>query len=148
MKRSRKTDVEYWHPNWEKPTKEVWIKQLTELLSKEQWIIDGNHTDTMELRYKAADLVIFLDINRLICLAGVFQRYGKKRSDMPDYLEERWDSAFIKLLKGLWDFSKTRKRIILDLHSKYPDKPFFVIENRRKMNHLLKLWRDEKRSKS
>jgi hypothetical protein len=31
-----------------------------ELTAKEKWIIDGNHTDTMELRFKAADIVIYL----------------------------------------------------------------------------------------
>jgi adenylate kinase family enzyme len=137
-------DVEFWRPNWEKPPKEEWIKKQTELISKDKWIIDGNHTDTMELRFKSADLIIFLDINRFICLASIFKRYGKKRSDMPQYLEERLDIEFFKFFKGLWNFSKTRKCIIMDLHKKHPDKPFFVIESRRKMNNLLNQWRDEK----
>lgn len=102
-------DVEFWRANWEKPSKEEWLKIQMELISKEKWIIDGNHTDTMELRFKAADLVIFLDINRWICLASVFKRYGKKRSDMPRYLEERLDREFLRFIKVLWNFSKTRK---------------------------------------
>ena len=134
-------DVEFWRANWEKPSKEEWLKIQMELISKEKWIIDGNHTDTMELRFKAADLVIFLDINRWICLASVFKRYGKKRSDMPRYLEERLDREFWRFIKVLWNFSKTRKRTIMDLHKKYPDKPFFVIESRRKIKKLLNQWR-------
>jgi hypothetical protein len=63
---------------------------------------------------------------------------------MPQYLEERLDMEFFKFFKGLWNFSKTRKLIIMDLHKKHPDKPFFVIESRRKMNNLLNQWRDEK----
>jgi hypothetical protein len=74
-------------------------------------------------------------------LAGVLKRYGKKRSDMPQYLEERINLEFFT---GLWNFSKTRKRIIMDLHKKYPDKPFFFIGSRRKMNILINQWRDEK----
>ncbi|MCG8501643.1 MAG: hypothetical protein MJB12_14755 [Firmicutes bacterium] len=137
-------DVEFWRPNWEKPRKEEWIKKQAALISKEKWIIDGNHTDTMELRFKAADIVIFLDINRFVCLLSVFIRCGKKRSDMPQYLEEKLDMGFFQLCKGLWRFSKTRKRTIMDLHKKYPDKPFFVIESRKKMKKLLNQWRDEK----
>ena len=137
-------DMEFWRPNWEKPPKEEWIKKQTEFISKEKWIIDGNHTDTMELRFKTADIIIFLDINRFVCLAGVFKRLGKKRSDWPQYLEERMDREFFQFCKGLWSFSKTRKRRIMGLHKKYPDKPFFVIKSRREMNKLLSQWRDEK----
>jgi adenylate kinase family enzyme len=137
-------DVEFWRPNWEKPTKEEWIKKQTELTSKEKWIIDGNHTDTMELRFKAADIVIFLYINRFVCLVSVLLRNGKKRSDTPQYLEEKLDMEFFKFCNRLWSFSKTSKRTIMDLHKKYPDKPFFVIGSRRKMKKLLNQWRDEK----
>lgn len=68
-------DVEFWRPDWEKPSKEEWEKRQTELVEKDKWIIDGNH-------------------------------------------------------------------IIMDIHKRYPDKPFFVIKSRRKMNDLLKQWRN------
>ncbi|MBU3142707.1 hypothetical protein [Clostridium sp. CF012] len=137
-------DVEFWRPNWKKPPKEEWINRQMELTSKEKWIIDGNHTDTMELRFKAADIVIFLDINRFVCLVSVLLRNGKKRSDTPPYLEEKLDKEFLHLCIGLWSFSKTRKRTIMNLHKKYPNKPFFVIDSRAKMEKLLNQWRDEK----
>lgn len=134
-------DVEFWRPNWEMPSKEQWIKKQLELTSKEKWIIDGNHTDTMELRFKASDIIIFLDINRFVCLFSVLSRNGKKRSDTPKYLEEKIDMAFLHFCKGLWTFSKTRKHAIMNLHKKYSDKPFFVIDSRRKMRKLLNQWR-------
>lgn len=137
-------DVEYWLPNWEKPPKEEWIKKLTELMSKEKWIIDGNHTDTMDLRFKATDIIIFLDINRFVCLVSVLLRNGKKRSDTLQYREEKLDKNFLQLCKGLWRFPKTRKHTIMNLHKKYPNKPFFVIKSRRKMKKQLYQWRDEK----
>ncbi len=137
-------DVEFWRPNWEQPSPAEWLQRQTELIAKEKWIIDGNHTGTMELRFQAADLIIFLDINRWACLAGVLKRHGKKRADMPQYLEERLDREFLRFLKGLWNFSKTRKRAILGFHDQYPDKPFLVIQSRREMNRLIRQWRAEK----
>lgn len=137
-------DVEFWRPNWEKPPKDEWIILQMELISKEKWIIDGNHTDSMELRFKAADVIIFLDINRFVCLTSVLLRNGKKRSDTSQYLEEKLDKRFLQFCKGLWSFPKTRKCTIMNLHKKYPDKPFFVIDSRRKMNQLLEQWRYEK----
>ena len=137
-------DIEFWRPNWEKPPKDEWIKRQMELISDEKWIIERNHTDTMELRFKAADVIIFLDINRFVCLGSVLLRNGKKRSDTPQYLEEKFDKGFIRFCRGLWRFPRTRKRTIMDLHKKYPDKPFSVIESRRKMKKLLSEWSNEK----
>jgi adenylate kinase family enzyme len=137
-------DVEFWSPNWEMPSKEEWLDKQAELVSKDQWIIDGTHQATMELRFKAADLVIFLDLNRLVCLVSVLRRNGKKRTDMPQYLEEKLDRQFLQFCRRLWDFPIMGKRTILGLHEKYPDKPFLVIESRRQMKELLRQWRDGK----
>lgn len=99
-------DVEFWRPNWEKPSKEEWIKKQTELISKEEWIIDGNHTGTMELRFEAADIIIFLDINRFVCLAGVFKRHGKKRSIGRNISKKDWIQNFFNFAGGYGVFLK------------------------------------------
>ncbi len=99
---------------------------------------------TLELRFEKADLIIFLDVNRLVCMHGVLKRQGKKRSDMPHYLEERFNIEFLKFIKGLWDFPRERKRAIISLHKAYPEKQFFVIGSRRKMNALLECWNNKK----
>lgn len=136
-------DVEFWLPNWEKPGDEEWIEIQKKLISKEKWIIEGNHTSTMELRFRVTDLVIFLDVNRFVCLTSIIRRNGKSRTDMPEYLEEKFDVGFFRLLKETWRFTKTRKRIIMRLHEKFPNKPFIIIDSRRKMNKLLDQWKQE-----
>lgn len=130
-------DVEYWRPNWEKTPKEEWLKKQTDLVSKEKWIIDGNYNSTIELRYKVADLIIFLDINRFICLISAIKRHGNKRTDLPQYLEEKFDLEFLQFCKLIWSFSKTGRKTIVEMHKKYPDKPFLIIKNRRKLQKIL-----------
>ncbi len=107
-------------------------------MSKEKWIIDGNHKGTMELRIQSADLVVFLDINRLVCLYGVCRRWGKKRADMPSYLEERFDLDFFRFLKGLWTFKKKRRRHIIKLQNKYSNKSFLTIKSRNQLRIFLR----------
>ena len=135
-------DVEFWHPNWETPSKEEWLDKNKEFVSREKWIIDGvcDYGGTLELRFKETDLIIFLDINRLVCLAGVFKRNRKKRSDTIAYLYEKFDMRFIKFCIKIWSFSQKRKYSIIDLHKKYPDKVFFTIKSRREMKNLLSQW--------
>ncbi len=136
-------DLHFWRTNWEMPSYDEWKNKNFELISNDKWIIDGNvnHGGTMELRFKASDLVIFLDVNRFVCLAGVIKRTGKGRCDFPCYLEEKFDKGFLQLCKGLWNFSKVRKPLILDLHSKYNDKPFLVIKGRSAMKKFLIQWK-------
>lgn len=136
-------DVEFWRPNWEMLSKEEWMNRQAELVSKDRWIIDGTHQATMEQRFKAADLVIFLDINRLVCLYSVLARNGRKRPDMPQYLEEKLNREFFQFCRRLWNFPRTGERTILGLHEKYPDTPFLAIRSRRTMHTLLRQWRDE-----
>ena len=136
-------DVAFWKPNWEKTPEEEWVKKQMTFIAKEKWIIDGNHCSTMELRYKTAEMVIFLDMNRLLCQFGLLKRNGAKRSDMPQYLKEKLDLNFVQFCRRMWDFPKSGKITIMELHKKYPDKPFIVIKSRNKLNKMLVEWRNE-----
>ena len=122
-------DNEFWRPNWGMPSQSEWKARNLELVAGEKWIIDGNvnHGDTMALRYAAADLVIFLDINRVVCLARVISRNGNKRADTSQYRYEKFDGRFLRLCLGILNYRKTRRRIVLDLHEKYPEVGFLRI---------------------
>ena len=127
-------DIEFWLPGWEQTPKEEWLTKSQTLIQGESWIFDGNYGSTLEMRFAAADLVIFLDINRLVCLYRVNRRRSKERPDIPDFLEEKFDWAF---MKWIWNFPKNDKHTILQLHKKYPDKPFVVIKNKRELKRTL-----------
>lgn len=129
-------DVEFWKPNWEMTPREEWIRKQSEMIAKDRWIIDGNYNSTMELRFTAADLIIFLDINRFVCLFSAIKRHGKKRSDLPEYLEEKLDFEFLEFCKLILNFSKRGKAPIMELHLKYPEKDFIRIKDRRKMKQM------------
>jgi adenylate kinase family enzyme len=131
-------DNEYWQPNWTPVPKEEWIEKQKGFIRGEKWIIDGNYNSSMELRFEAADLVIFLDINRFVCMWSAFRRHGKKRSDLPDYLDEKMNFEFIDFLKWIWTFPKTGRKKILGLHEKYPDKAFMIFKSRRMVKKFFK----------
>lgn len=130
-------DAIFWQPGWQMPSPESWAETQRELVAGEKWIIEGNHTGTMEIRFAAADLIILLDVNRLTCFWGIHKRSGKQRSDMPDNLGK--DSGDKRaFLKGVWDFPRKRRKTILQLHEKYPETEFLVLRGRREMHRLLK----------
>lgn len=131
-------DCEFWKPNWIKTPKEEWIEKQNDFIKGDKWIIDGNYNSSMELRFTAADLIIFLDINRVVCLWSVFKRHGKKRTDLPEYLDEVYDKEFFEFLKWIWTYPKTGRARVLKLHDKYPDKKFLVFKRRKMVNRFLK----------
>jgi len=133
-------DIEHWKPGWVQSTKEEKIMRQQELISGEKWIIDGNYSGTMEIRFAAADLIVFMDINRLVCIWSAAKRKSEKRLGLPDYLVEEkvFSKGSFELFKGIWDFPKTGRKKILSLHEKYPGKEFLHIKSRRKVKKLLK----------
>lgn len=129
-------DNEFWNPGWVETPRDEWIEKQRKIISGEKWIIDGNYDSTLELRYEASEVIVFLDINRFVCIFSTIKRQGNKRSDIPDHCIEKFDREFIEFLKFIWIFPKKNKLKILALHKKYEDKPFIVIKSRREANKL------------
>lgn len=131
-------DKEFWNPGWKETPRPLWIVKQESLISKEKWIIDGNYTGTMELRFSAADLVIFLDINTITCTISVIKRWitniGKTRIDMGNGCPEKIDFEF---LRWIWSYSKKQKPKIMVLHEKYKSIPFIVLKSRKQIKELL-----------
>jgi len=139
-------DAEYWLPNLTRPTDDWWRQRNIELTAQEKWILDGNFPQggAMELRWAAADLVIFLDVNRFACLAGVIKRNNNGRPDGPPNYREVFDRRFFQMCKAIWNFTRKRKAGYLASREKNPGTPFFVIKGRRNMHRLLKEWENTK----
>lgn len=143
-------DAHFWQPNWDMPTKDQWHSKMEEFTEGEKWIIDGvcSHGDTLEMRFKRADFIIFLDINRFVCLLGVMKRQGKKREDTAEghQTDEKFDRRFLGFCRGILNFNKTRKVKLMDLHEKHLEKPFLTIDSRKEMNRMVDKWEKDRAS--
>ncbi len=119
-------DMLYWNADKTTVEKSVFLERLSAVLSKDEWIIDGNYGSSMEMRLAACDTVIFLDYPLDICLEGVQERRGKPRHDMP-WIETEEDAEFIKFIKN---FNEQQRPQILNLLDTYSDKRTFVFTSR------------------
>lgn len=100
----------YWRKHWQRMEDHLWIKKLEKIVNQKTWIIEGNYANSLELRLKNADLVIFLHAPTFKCLYRVFKRgldrwRGKKeslpiqiRNDMTYQPSLSFDLAFTKLI--------------------------------------------------
>lgn len=126
-------DMLYWNEDRTTVEKTVFLKRLNSVLTKDEWIIDGNYASTMETRLKECDTVFFLDYPLEVCLKGIKERMGKVRSDMP-YIETKEDGEFIEFIKS---FNSENRPQIIDLLHKYSDKNVFVFTDRTQSDEFL-----------
>ena len=133
-------DKEYWKPNWEKPDHDEWIKKLDILLSKEKWILDGNYRSTLKKRVEKADMIIFLDYDRKVCVTSVLARIeeneGQVRDDLSEGCYETFDPDF---LKWVWDFPVKYRPEILDVLNSSKKKVIILKDRVEADNYLLNL---------
>ena len=126
-------DMLYWNTDKTTVEKSVFLERLAQTLDKDEWIIDGNYTSTMEWRISACDTVIFLDYPVDVCLEGIRQRRGWPRSDIP-WIETEEDTEFIEFIKS---FNKQQKPKILEILNKYSDKKVWIFKNRGQTDEFL-----------
>lgn len=121
-------DALFWKPNWQPTPKEEQKRIQMNLVEKEEWVIDGNYNGTMDIRLNAADTVIFLDFNRMLCtyrvLKRIIQYRDGKRPDMAKGLKERFDFNFVK---WVWNYPKKIRPVVLKRLESLPDEKTVII---------------------
>jgi adenylate kinase family enzyme len=114
-------DKFYWQPGWIEMPKAEWLKTVEELLKRDAWIMDGNYSGTLEIRVKACDTVIFLDMARTGCLWRVLKRVLRYRNQSrPDMAEGCPERLTLEFILWIWNYSRrTRPKIVsmLDSHA-------------------------------
>ena len=125
---------------WHKPdkttlTNEEFDEKLHELIARDEWIIDGNYSRTLEPRLQACDTAFVLDLPLEVCLAGAQARVGTKRIDMP------WEETELsqEFLNYILSFSQQQLPRLLQLAQQYSSqKQVVFFRSRRECDDFLK----------
>lgn len=104
-------DPMYWAPGWvQRPDQET-AAMIAEAAARPEWIFEGNHSRSMTQRAARADLIIFLDMPRLMRVRRVIWRslrhWGRSRPDMGAGCPERIDLDFV--FGWVWTFDRTHR---------------------------------------
>lgn len=133
-------DSHFWNPGWVETDRDIWRQKVTELVSGDRWIIDGNYGLTFDIRFPAADTVIFLDFPTVVCLWRIIWRaitgIGRQRSDMAPGCPEKIDFEFVT---WIWNFRKhSRPRDIEYIEHYSTEKQILTLKNNSQINRFLK----------
>lgn len=98
-----------------KRTEEVRDKLFLEILSGENWIVEGSPRECLNESFEVCDYIILLDVNIMIRLYRVLHRWFKQRIG-----KERYNSkptmSFLKWnIKWVFEFDKDKKKLLKKL---------------------------------
>jgi adenylate kinase family enzyme len=108
-------DSHYWQlANGERveSTPEQWQARHRELISQDDWVIEGMKFGVLDERLARADTVIYLDTPTAACLTGIIRRclrhHGQDRPELGVYV--RINYAF---LRWVWTFRRRQRPMLL-----------------------------------
>lgn len=120
-----------WHrPDRTNITRRGFDLQLSEIIKKDEWIIDGNYGRTLEMRLRECDTVFLMDMPLSVCLAGAEARIGAEREDMP-WKEDKLDDEF---RDWIINFSRDEMPRVYELLKKYKDKNIVIFKSHEEVN--------------
>ncbi len=127
-------DMMYWIKDKTTVPREVFLAKLCEVMKNDKWVIDGNYASTMEMRFREADTVVFLDYPTELCIDGLKSRKGKPRPDMPWIEIGEDDEEFISFVRN---YNKDQRNKVLQLIEKYSDKNIMIFHTREESEEFL-----------
>ncbi len=98
-------DPIYWLGGWIERDKGEVMDLARAAADGPTWIIEGNHSASMEYRAEQADTIVFLNMPRALRMRRILWRslryFGRTRPDMGPDCPERLDAAFLRFS---WDY--------------------------------------------
>ena len=132
-------DSIYWKPGWVETPKADWARTVQELIERQAWIIDGNYSGTLDVRIRACDTVVFLDMPRLVCLWRVAKRallnWNRKRPEMAEDCREKFNLEF---MLWIWGYpGRTRPKVQALLRENSQNKKIVLLRSQREVQEFL-----------
>jgi len=111
-----------------------WQQLHNSLIQKDTWIIEGTQLRELDQRIAAADLILFLNTNLLICILRAIKKYLKRDADYGFPLQKKWFSIIYWLIKfnfvyKPWLFQKLKSNV----------KSVVLLDNKREIAYFLEI---------
>ncbi len=131
-------DKHFYESNWIERDYQEFLSIQQSIIDTESWIIDGNSTKSLEMRYAEANLVLYFNFHRLICYIRIFKRLFGKDPNIDDRAKDCKELIRLKLLRYMWSFEKRVAGQLLMLKEKYPHVDFVEIRSNADLKTLIK----------
>jgi adenylate kinase family enzyme len=138
-------DQYHWKPNWERVSDEEFFAKHRQLCNEPTWIIEGIYTRILPERIAHADVVMFLDMPRYLCMWRVLKRsalnIGKQLPGDPEGCKQQvFSSKFLEFLTWVWNFNKRNRATVLAMlqFPEYKDKEIYILRSSQEIDAFMK----------
>ncbi|WP_409253330.1 topology modulation protein [Bacillus sp. SCS-153A] len=143
-------DSLFWKPGWVEANLEEFSALQREIVKKPQWIMEGNYSQTFELRLQHADTIIYLELPLYVCLYRVLKRWltnlGKTRPDMGKGCKEQMEWGFLKFIITTYHARRSKMEERMDRFQELgSEKKVFKLRSKREIASFLERMREEGR---
>ncbi len=132
-------DQHFFKANWIERDYQEFLKIQQSIVDQEFWIIDGNSTKSLEMRFSRADLVLYFNFQRWICYLRTVKRLFYPNHSIQDCAEGCKKNIRFVLLKYMWSFEDRVARQLALLKKKYPHVQFMELTSSKDSKNLAKL---------
>lgn len=126
-------DKHMFEPDGKKRDKQEFIGIQKALLNEEAWIVEGCSSGTFEMRFSKADVFIYLNLSRMLCIWRLFKRMFNYKKDLSGLRVLNWE-----ILRYTWNFNKEKGARTNELKEKYPNVHFLIFTNQKEVDFFLK----------
>ncbi len=132
-------DRMFWKPGWVRRTGAELAERLRPVVARDAWIVDGNYSSTMPMRFALADTVVFVDMPRRVYLGRVLRRMmlarWLERPDLAEGCRERLDLDFLAFV---WRFDReSRPRVLEHLRQRRTDSTLVWLRSARETERFV-----------
>ena len=131
-------DKHFYEANWVERNYQEFMQIQQSIVEQNKWIIDGNNTKSLELRYSHANLVLYFNYPRWLCYLRTFKRLFNKKSEFDDRALGCKETIRFNLLRYMWSYEDRVINQIHDLKARFPHVEFVEIYNDKQVKNLLK----------
>lgn len=117
-------DKHFYVNNWVERDYNEFLQIQQNIVDTECWIVDGNSTRSLEIRWARADLILYFNFHKTICTYHIFKRFFKPNTSFDDRAPGCKEKIRFSLLKYMWGFEERVSEDIKTLKGRYPQAVF------------------------
>lgn len=137
-------DKIFYVENWVERDRQEFLTLQRNMVDQDTWIIDGNSLQSLEMRYSRAEICIYFNMPRLLCLWRLLKRFFTKDKSIDDRAAGCYEALRLQLIKYMWTYEYRQNnrlvRLIHDLKMRYPHVRFIEISTAKDVDELFKIF--------
>jgi adenylate kinase family enzyme len=130
-------DKHFYVNNWLERNHNDFLQIQQNILDTECWIVDGNSIRSLGMRWAKADLVLYFNFPKVVCLYRILKRFFKPNRFIDDRALGCQEKLSFKLITYMWFFEKRIAQDIKMFKEKYPHAVFKEITCGNDLNKLM-----------